>query len=141
MQRLVLLLVATPAVVLGQTQHVVLISIDGGGAFHLNNPELELPNIRQLIANGAWADGGSETGFPSVTHPSHTAFITGVYPQKHGVMANELVQNRSGDLLAGNTLKRSEIILMKTIFDTAKQKGRTTAAFMWPETIEDPSID
>jgi predicted AlkP superfamily pyrophosphatase or phosphodiesterase len=141
MIRRLLLLLALAAAAGAQTQHVVLISIDGGAAFHLDNPRLEIPNIRQLIATGAWADGGSETVFPSVTHPSHNTLITGVYPQKHGVFANDLVRGPAGDLVPGNTLPRSEIILSKTIFDTAKQKGLTTASFMWPETVEDKSID
>lgn len=125
----------------GQVRYVILVTIDGGAAFHLDNKELELPNIRELIAKGAWADGGSETVFPSVTHPSHTTLITGVFPQKHGVLANDTVMNAAGDVLPGNSMPRSKIILTKTIFDTAKQKGLTTAAFMWPETVEDPSID
>ena len=136
-----LLLLMLAAAALAQSRHVVLISIDGGAAYHVNNPEILLPNIRQLIASGAWADGGSETVFPSVTHPSHTTLITGVYPGKHGVLANEMVRGPQGDSVPGNSQLRSEIILTRTIFDTARQKGLSTAAFMWPETVGDNSID
>lgn len=121
-------------------RHVVLISIDGGAAFHLDNPDLELPNIRRLIKEGVWAES-SETVFPSVTHPSHTTIITGALPLRHGVLANELPERESARMRTGNSMTRSEVILTKTIFDAAKAKGLVTASFQWPETVEDPAID
>src|SRR5215475_7250435 len=120
-------------------KYLVLFSIDGGAAFHLNNQQLELPNIHALIRDGVWAES-SETVFPSVTHPSHTTLITGVQPIKHGVLANEM-PDKDGVLHPGNSGLRSEIILTKTIFDQAKAKGLSTAAFNWPETVQDPAID
>lgn len=134
---LLLALFALPA--FSATRHVVLISLDGFAAYHLDNPNLVLPNIRSLIKEGVWPEG-SETVFPSVTHPSHTTLITGMMPQKHGVLANEL-PDKDGNLVVGNTYLRSEAIRSKTIFDSAKAKGLVTAAFHWPETVEDKSID
>ncbi|MEI9976722.1 MAG: alkaline phosphatase family protein [Ignavibacteriota bacterium] len=87
-RRLLPLLLLAPAL-FAQTEHVVLITIDGGAAFHLENPDLALPNIRALIHQGVWADS-SESGFPSVTYPNHTTLITGMTPRKHGVLANDL---------------------------------------------------
>src|SRR5262245_55636655 len=124
-----------------QPRYVVLISLDGFAAFHMNNTDLKLPNIRALADEGAWADQGSETVFPSVTHPSHTTIITGVFPRKHGVLGNEMPTAGSDRMVPGNSMLRSKVILTKTIFDTPKQKGLSTAAFMWPETVEDASID
>src|SRR5262249_12913192 len=127
------LLISLLAAICGLAQepkYVVLFSIDGGAAFHLNNPQLVLPNIRALIHDGVWAES-SETVFPSVTHPSHTTLITGVQPIKHGVLANEM-PDKDGVLHPGNSGLRSEIILTKTIFDQAKAKGLSTAAFHWP---------
>jgi hypothetical protein len=51
--------------------HVVLVSVDGLAAYHLEDGALELPSIRALIRGGVWA-ASAETVFPSVTHPSHT---------------------------------------------------------------------
>jgi arylsulfatase A-like enzyme len=125
---------------LGQARYVVVVTIDGGASYHLDDPTLELPNIRSLIASGVRAQS-SETVFPSVTFPSHTTIITGMMPRKHGVLANELAERSSDRLLPGNSLTRSKIILSNTIFDTAKAKGLSTAAFQWPELVEDPSVD
>src|SRR5262245_66443987 len=69
--------------------HVVLVSIDGFAAYHLENPNLSLPNIRALAAEGAQA-AGSETVFPSVTHPAHTTLIPRVPPAGTGGLPNRL---------------------------------------------------
>ena len=75
---------------------MVLVSIDGFAAYHLDNMELVLPNIRKLAAEGAQA-ASSETVFPSVTRPSHTTLITGVAPRIHGVLANRLRNRTTGE--------------------------------------------
>src|SRR5215510_7018530 len=136
---LLITLAATACAFAQESKYLVLFSIDGGAAFHLNNQQLELPNIRALIRDGVWAES-SETVFPSVTHPSHTTLITGVQPIKHGVLANEM-PDKEGVLHPGNSGLRSDIILTKTIFDQAKVKGLSTAAFFWPETVQDRAID
>ena len=120
--------------------HVVLVSIDGFAAYHLDNMELVLPNIRKLAAEGAQA-ASSETVFPSVTHPSHTTLITGVAPRIHGVLANRLRNRTTGESFHITNKLRSESIAVPTLFDAAKRKGLTSAAFFWPETKGDPVID
>jgi len=119
---------------------VVLVSIDGLADFHLENQDLELPNIRELIANGVWPDH-SITVFPSVTHPSHTSLVTGVTPRLHGVVGNGVRDRETGESFHITNKPRLESVQVKTLFDWAKEKGEMTAAFFWPETKDDPSID
>jgi predicted AlkP superfamily pyrophosphatase or phosphodiesterase len=119
--------------------HVILISIDGFAAFHLDNAAVDLPNIRALAASGV--RGSSETVFPSVTHPAHTTLITGTLPRKHGVVNNRVVDRRTGQRFHITNLPRRESIEVPTLFDAVHQKGRRTAAFFWPETKDDASID
>lgn len=121
-------------------EHVVLVSIDGFAAYHLTNEALELPNIRRLIREGAWA-ASSETVFPSVTHPSHTTILTGVEPRLHGVLSNGLTNRETGESFHPTNKPRKEIVQVPTLFDAAKKKGLATAAFFWPETKDDPSVD
>jgi Type I phosphodiesterase / nucleotide pyrophosphatase len=120
--------------------YVVLVSIDGFAAYHLDNPKLSLPNIRALAAEGAQA-ASSETVFPSVTHPAHTTLITGVAPRVHGVLSNRLRHRTTGESFHPTNKLRSESILVPTLFDAAKRKGLATAAFFWPETKGDSAID
>lgn len=139
-----LLLVATAIAVQGAyaqpAKHVVLISIDGFAAYHLYNQELRLPNIRELIDRGVWF-ASSETIFPSVTHPSHTTIVTGVESRRHGVIGNSMVNRRTGERFHPTNKPRKEIVRVPTIFDAAKARQLTTAAFFWPETKDDPAID
>ncbi|HSC28086.1 MAG TPA: ectonucleotide pyrophosphatase/phosphodiesterase [Vicinamibacterales bacterium] len=127
----------------GQTapaRHVILVSIDGVAAFHLDNAAIELPNLRALAAAGAAAES-SETVFPSMTHPSHTTLITGVTPRRHGVVDNTVEDRRTGRRFHMTNLPRRESIRVPTIFDVVHVSGRRTAAFFWPETRDDPAID
>lgn len=121
-------------------EHVILVSIDGFAAYHLYNQALQLPNIRALIDEGVWA-ASSETIFPSVTHPSHTTIVTGVEPRRHGVLSNRMVNRETGEAFHPTNKAHREIVLAPTIFDAAKANGLKTAAFFWPETKDDPSID
>lgn len=129
------------AVSASAAEHVILITIDGGAAYHLDNPRLALPNIRKMIADGAWADKGSQTVFPSVTHPSHTTIITGVLPIKHRDLGNRIYDRKNDRSYPPNSLLHSEVVKAKTLFDAAKEKHLTTASIFWPETVMDPSID
>ena len=113
---------------------MILITIDGGAAYHLDNPDLLLPNIRKMIAEGAWADKGSETIFPSVTNPSHSTIITGVLPIKHGDLENGLFDRKNDRTYPPNSLPHSEVFKVKTLFDAAKDRHLTTASIFWPET-------
>jgi predicted AlkP superfamily pyrophosphatase or phosphodiesterase len=142
-QRLICLIavaMAAPAVRAQPARHVILVTIDGGAAYHLYNQELRIPNIRELIDRGTWV-ASSETVFPSVTHPSHTTIVTGVEPRLHGVTDNTMVNRRTGESFPATNKPRKEIVRVPTIFDAAKKAGLSTAAFFWPETLEDPSID
>lgn len=122
-----------------EQSYVVLVSIDGFAAYHLENERLELPNIRALVNEGVWAESG-KTVFPSVTHPSHATIITGVSPRRHGVINNLMRNRETGE--SGHVSEQShEVLEVPTLFDAAKRKGLTTAAMFWPETRGDPSVD
>jgi predicted AlkP superfamily pyrophosphatase or phosphodiesterase len=120
--------------------HVILVSIDGLAAYHLENEELELPNLRELIARGAWAEG-SQSVFPSVTHPAHATLVTGVPPRTHGVLGNRMGDRNTGTSVDVATFTRQAAIRVRTIFDAARAQGLVTAAVCWPETRGDTSID
>ena len=121
-------------------RHVILITIDGFANFHLKNPAIDLPIIRALARDGVEAASG-ETIFPSVTHPSHTTLVTGVRPLRHGVINNRYTNRVTGERFHITNLDRTDSVKAPTIFDAAHRAGLSTAAFFWPETRNDPSID
>jgi predicted AlkP superfamily pyrophosphatase or phosphodiesterase len=94
-------------------QRVVIMSIDGG------RPDVVLrantPNVRALCADGSFTFWARTTEL-SVTLPSHASMITGVTPDKHGILFNKDVPEE-------------ELFYPKypTIFELAKKNGLSTA--------------
>ena len=137
---MILLFFVLPLESVAQSNHVILITVDGLAAYHLFDESLEIPNLRQLIAQGTMAES-SETVFPSVTHPSHTTLVTGRLPIEHGVLNNNMRNRATGEAYHVTNKKRAESVKVPTLFDIAKKQGLKTAAFFWPETKSDAAID
>src|SRR5262245_5930175 len=94
---LLVMLLSVPVAVsaAAPARHVIIISVDGLAAYLLDDPKAALPTIRKLARDGALAEGGMKVSNPSVTWPNHTTLVTGVRPEKHGVLANGVLV-RSG---------------------------------------------
>jgi len=69
-------------------RHVIVVCIDGLAAYLLDDSKAPLPTIRRLAREGTVVARGMKVSNPSVTWPNHTTIITGVRPEKHGVLAN-----------------------------------------------------
>ena len=83
---IVLLSAASPGVAAAQTTpKVLLIGIDGVRPDVL--AEVPTPNIDALAASG-WYTAQARTTTPSVSGPSWSSMLTGVWPDKHGVTDN-----------------------------------------------------
>ena len=113
-------------------RHVVLISLDGFPAYLWRDETIPLPNLRQLAAEGAVADAMTVSN-PSITWPNHTTLVTGVSPQKHGVLYNGLVVR--GGPGKPNTIEpwvdKSRLVRVPTVYDAAHAAGLTTAEIDW----------
>jgi len=70
---------------------VLLIGLDGVRVDKLR--EAATPHLDSLIAAGAFT-GAARTGRPTVSGPSWSSMLTGVWPDKHGVLGNEFSANR-----------------------------------------------
>lgn len=119
-----------------QSQHVVIVSIDGLSATYLNDPKVRLPNLRKLMRLGAYAEG-METVFPSVTWPAHVSLVTGATPAKHGVISNSVLDRKTLDritYIGDPTFTKDQCVRVPTLYDAAYKKGLTTAAIIWPAT-------
>jgi predicted AlkP superfamily pyrophosphatase or phosphodiesterase len=113
-------------------RHVVLISLDGFPAYLWRDQTLALPNLRQLAAAGVVADAMTIAN-PAITWPNHTTLVTGVYPQKHGVLYNGYVTR----LGPGKPIKneqwvdKAKLVRVPTVYDAAFHAGLTTAEIDW----------
>ena len=48
---------------------------------------MKIPHLRRILLEGAHAEGVRGV-LPTVTYPSHTTLLTGVWPVKHGIPEN-----------------------------------------------------
>jgi predicted AlkP superfamily pyrophosphatase or phosphodiesterase len=126
-----------------QDKHVIVVCIDGLAAYLLDDPKAPLPTIRRLAADGSVAEGGMTVSNPSVTWPNHTSMITGVRPEKHGVLANGvLVRGATGSpVTIDGKRDQHELIRVPTIIDIAHAAGLTTAEINWPCMRGSKSLD
>lgn len=144
---LVWLVFATTSVLNAQSKeldrHVILVSLDGLAAYLLDDPNASLPTLRKLAKEGTVVTGGMKVSNPSVTWPNHTTLITGVRPDKHGVLANGvLVRSGPGVPVRIDPARdHSELVRAKSIVDTMHEMGLRTGEVNWPCTRNSPSYD
>ena len=117
-------------------RHVVVVSVD---AMVFEDLEIlsKLYTFEQVWDRTARVDRVRSV-YPSITYPCHCTMMTGVYPETHGIVNNELAQ--LGVESSPWHHMRSDV-RASTIFDLAKEQGLSTAAVFWPVTGNDKSID
>jgi predicted AlkP superfamily pyrophosphatase or phosphodiesterase len=116
-------------------KRVIVISIDGLRGVtlaHLLDRHLETPNLNEFVAHGAVADGMIGI-FPTVTYPSHTALVTGVPPDQHGILSNNLFDPEH--VMNDAWYWYAQQLRVPAIWDVAQAHGLRTAAVSWPVTI------
>jgi predicted AlkP superfamily pyrophosphatase or phosphodiesterase len=100
-----------------RTEHVFIISIDGG------KPEVihqsKMPVLAKLVQQGActWV---AQTITPALTLPAHTSMVTGVLAEKHRITWNNWEPTKG-------------VVGVPTVFAAAKQAGLSTAMFVGKE--------
>jgi predicted AlkP superfamily pyrophosphatase or phosphodiesterase len=113
---------------------LVVISVDGLRPDYVTAADAhgaKVPHLRKFLHEGTYAQGVTGV-IPTVTYPSHTTLMTGVWPAKHGILANQtfdpLQKNHEG------WYWYAEDIRVPTLWDAAAAAGRTTASIQWPVT-------
>jgi predicted AlkP superfamily pyrophosphatase or phosphodiesterase len=131
---LLTLFLATGQLMAQTAKHVIFLTIDGFRPdFYLDN-QWQMPNLRALMKDGAYAKGVNSV-FPSVTYPSHTTIITGVQPAKHGIFYNNIF---TPDGAQQQPYWQDSSIHVNTIWKAAKAKGMTVASLYWPVSANAP---
>ncbi|HWE02094.1 MAG TPA: ectonucleotide pyrophosphatase/phosphodiesterase [Tepidisphaeraceae bacterium] len=122
---------------------VIMISVDGLAQYYLDDPNAQMPTIRQLAAEGARARM-MKASVPTVTWPNHTTLVTGVQPARHGVVGNNYFDRVTGKvvtLITDPIYDKEQIVKSPTIYDLAKANGLSTAAVIWPATRNARTLD
>ena len=110
---------------------VMLISIDGFRADYLDRGIT--PNLSRLAGEGA--TGPMRPSFPSVTFPNHYTLVTGLHPDHHGIVGNNMIDAELGRFSLGNkqaVTDRRWWDQGEPIWVTAEKVGLKTATMFWP---------
>jgi ectonucleotide pyrophosphatase/phosphodiesterase family member 5 len=115
-----------------QRNYTILISFDG---FRWDYPSRGLtPNLDFIKENGVHALS-LKPCFPSKTFPNHYSIVTGLYPENHGIIANDFTNMNTlqkyslWDSTAKNDAKWYQ---GDAIWEAAKRQGVITASYFWP---------
>jgi predicted AlkP superfamily pyrophosphatase or phosphodiesterase len=123
-----------------QAAPVLLISIDGLRPDYVTKADehgLNIPNLRRFISAGSYAEGVIGV-VPTITYPSHTTLVTGVWPAEHGIYANTSFDPLQENLGGWYWYARDEKVT--TLWQACDAAGIVTASVNWPVTVSAPGI-
>lgn len=111
---------------------LVLVSIDGWRADFL--ARFRPPALSRLAERGVQAEGLIPV-FPSKTFPNHYTLVTGLYPERHGIVSN----NMRDPALPGIFTLANVRVQQDTrwwggvpLWATVERQGRIAATMFWP---------
>ena len=123
-----------PNAVEQQAKHyVVLVSLDG---FRYDYAEkYGAKNILRIAVRGASAPQGMIPAYPSVTFPNHYSIVTGLYPEHHGIVANNFYDPARKERFAVSNPKNAvdgSWYGGTPLWVLAEKQGMRAASFFWP---------
>src|SRR5579871_5384942 len=130
-----LLLVASQCLPALSQSALLVISLDGMRPDYVLKADehgLKIPHLRKLLADGAHASGVKGV-LPTVTYPSHTTMLTGVWPNRHGIYSN-VVTDPLGKNLDG-WYWYAEDIRVPTLWEVAARAGFKVGSVSWPVSV------
>ena len=117
-----------------QAKHyVILVSLDGFRYDYAR--KYGAKNLLELAAHGASAPEGMIPSFPSITFPNHYTIVTGLYPEHHGIVANEFYDPaRKEQYKYSNSKNAADGTWYggTPLWSLAEQQGMRAASFFWP---------
>lgn len=114
---------------------LVVISVDGLRPDYITQAEkhgLTLPHLRHFMTDGTYAEGVVGV-VPTVTYPSHTTLMTGVWPAEHGIVTNTMFDPSHQNL--DDWYRFASEIKVPTLWQTAGDAGIVVASVGWPVTV------
>ena len=113
--------------------YVVLVSLDG---FRYDYAaKYGAKNLLAMAAQGASAPNGMIPSFPSITFPNHWTIVTGLYPEHHGIVANNFYDPSRKEKYSYSDAKTSgdgSWYGGTPLWVLAEQQGMRAACFFWP---------
>lgn len=114
------------------TPYTILISFDG---YRWDYPNRGItPSFERIKKNGVSAIS-LQPSFPTKTFPNHYSIVTGLHPQNHGIISNNMYDrfyNEYFSLGDRNAVENSRWYRGEAIWETARKQGIKTASYFWP---------
>ena len=119
---------------------VVLVSLDGFRHDYLDRADVEAPTLRRLAAEGVRAERLVPV-YPTKTFPNHYSIVTGLHPERHGIVGNTMrdpLRLDADGAPARFSLSNRDAIRDgrwwggEPIWVTAERQGVRTATAFWP---------
>lgn len=109
----------------------ILISLDGFRADYLDRQLT--PTLNSLIAQGV-SPPYMTPSFPSITFPNHYTLVTGLYPESHGVIANDFWDPDLNEefKIKPEVVTDAKWYQAEPLWNTAEKQGVRSAIHMWP---------
>jgi len=120
---------------------VLMISIDGLKPEYITQADahgMRIPYLRTLLTNGTYAEGVVGI-WPTVTYPSHTTLMTGVWPAEHGILNNQ--EFDPFQKFTGGWNWYAAEIRVPTLWQVAHHAGLRTASVGWPVSVGATDVD
>lgn len=116
-----------------QRQHyVVLVSLDG---FRWDYAKRDsAAHLLALAKRGVSAPEGMIPSYPSLTFPNHFTIVTGLYPEHHGIVANDFLDPANGARYSHTDSKITADGSWYSgvpLWSLAESKGMRTACLLW----------
>jgi predicted AlkP superfamily pyrophosphatase or phosphodiesterase len=117
-----------------QSRHyVVLVSLDG---FRWDYAKRDhATHLLALGKHGVWAPEGMLPSYPSLTFPNHFTIVTGLYPEHHGLVANNFLDP---DRKARFGMSDAQAVTDGSwysgtpLWSLAESQGMRSACIFWP---------
>lgn len=110
---------------------VILVSIDGLRYDYLDR--VETPTLDRLAAEGVHVER-LIAAFPTLTFPNHYSIVTGLHPERHGIISNTMRDDELGFFSLGtrDAISDGRWWEGEPIWVTAERQGQRAATLFWP---------
>jgi predicted AlkP superfamily pyrophosphatase or phosphodiesterase len=110
---------------------LILVSFDGWRWDYIQRAAV--PNLRALAARGVRSEGLIPS-FPSKTFPNHYTIVTGLYPEHHGIVSNNMVDRDFPErfTMTAETARNARWWGGEPLWVTAIRQGLHSSTMFWP---------
>lgn len=109
----------------------ILVSVDGLRPADVDKSNT--PALARFAKEGVQTAKGLIPVFPTLTFPNHYSIVTGVRPEKHGIVANRFRDAALGEFQVGKPeIDRTEWWGGEPLWNTVVKQGQKSATMFWP---------